>query len=69
MKRQSVLFVFVFLLGLGLGWASDDTTATPPDVPRASLVRHQDQNTLEVKLSKNIFRTEYREEWHAHPHF
>ncbi len=69
MKRWSMFFVVVFFYGWGLGWASDESATVPPDTPRASLVRSQNQNTLEVRLSKNIFRTEYREEWHAHPHY
>src|SRR3989338_6862969 len=68
MKRWS-LISFIFLGMMASAWASDDTAAVPPDTPRAILVRSQDQNTLEVRLSKNIFRTEYREEWHTHPHY
>ena len=68
MKRWSGIG-FVFLWSVLPLWASEDTAVIPPlDTPRAVLVRNQDQNTLEVKLSKNLFRTEYREEWHAHPH-
>ncbi|MBI3019408.1 MAG: hypothetical protein HYY61_05910 [Deltaproteobacteria bacterium] len=67
MKRWSWLG-FVLLWSVLPAWASDDTTAIPPDAPHAILVRSQDQNTLEVRLSKNLFRTEYREEWHTHPH-
>src|SRR3989338_5425039 len=69
MKRRSGLLALAFLWSLGLAWASEDTIAVSPDTPRASLVRSQNQNTLVVKLSKNIFRTEYREEWHTHPHY
>ncbi|MBI2645850.1 MAG: hypothetical protein HYW85_02290 [Deltaproteobacteria bacterium] len=68
MKRWS-LISFIFLGMMASAWASDDTASAPPDTPRAILVRSQDQNTLEVRLSKNIFRTEYREEWHTHPHY
>lgn len=40
----------------------------PKDQPSATLIRHSGEQTLEVHLTKNLFRTEYREMWHEHAH-
>lgn len=68
MKRWSLLS-FIFLGMVVSAWASEDTGQVPQDNPRAVVVRSEGQNTWTVTLSKNLFRTEYREQWHTHPHY
>lgn len=57
-----------FLLNFSL-WANDGVDHDiPKDQPTVTLVRHSGELTLNARLTKNIFHTEYRPMWHEHDH-
>ncbi len=49
-------------------WAEERGENVPKDQPAVTLVRHSGEQTFAARLSKNLFRTEYRESWHEHSH-
>lgn len=66
--RHVVLGLFLsFILSLPV-WAEEGGENVPKDHPTATLVRHSGEQAFAARLSKNLFRTEYREAWHEHSH-